>query len=218
MGKLILVRHGRTDLNRPGKEERLRAWKDIPLDSYGEQEAEETARQLAGHRINVIYSSDLLRARQTAEALQRVSGARVVHSPHLRPWNLGTLAGKKVHDIIPTLERLNRKLSERAPGGESFDEFYERYARQIEEILAVAESSAGCVAAVTHGRNFMALPTILEKGDRSRIPVMSPVSTAGVFMVEKHANAWRIASNHSNGNGHDNPRPDPPPTFIPTSS
>ena len=55
MGKLILIRHGRTDLNRPGKEERLRAWKDIPLDSCGMQEAEETARQLADQRINVIY-------------------------------------------------------------------------------------------------------------------------------------------------------------------
>ena len=218
MGELILIRHGRTDLNRPGKEERLRAWKDIPLDSYGMLEAEETARQLAGHRINLIYSSDLLRARQTAEALQRVSGARVVHSPDLRPWNLGSLAGQKVHDIIPILQRLNRQLNEKAPGGESFDDFYERYSRQIEEILAVAESSSGCVAAVTHGRNFMALPTILEKGDRSNIPVMSPVSTAGVFMVEKHADAWRIGSNHSNGNGHDSLPVDPPPTFVPSSS
>jgi len=218
MGKLILIRHGRTDLNRPGKEERLRAWKDIPLDSCGMQEAEETARQLADQRINVIYSSDLLRARQTAEALQRVSGARIVHSSHLRPWNLGTLAGQLVHDIIPTLERLNAQLNEKAPGGESFDEFYERYSRQIEEILTVAEGSSGCVAAVTHGRNFMALPTILEKGDRRHIPVMSPVSTAGVFMVEKHADAWKIANNHSSGNGHEGLRLDPPPTFVPTSS
>jgi probable phosphoglycerate mutase len=218
MGKLILIRHGRTDLNRPGKQERLRAWKDIPLDSCGMQEAEDTARQLAGHRIHVIYSSDLLRARQTAEALQRVSGARIVHSSHLRPWNLGTLAGELVHDIIPILQRLNRQLNEKAPGGESFDEFYERYSRQIEEILAVAESSSGYVAAVTHGRNFMALPTILEKGDRSNIPVMSPVSTAGVYMVEKHASAWRIASNHANGSGHDSLPPQQAPTFIPTSS
>lgn len=218
MGKLILVRHGRTDLNRPGKEERLRAWKDIPLDNYGMQEAEETARLLSSHRINLIYSSDLLRARQTADALQRVSGARIVHSPHLRPWNLGALAGELVHDIIPILQRLNRQLNEKAPGGESFDDFYERYSKQIEEILAVAEGSSGCVAAVTHGRNFMALPTILEKGDRSCIPVMSPVSTAGVFMVEKHGDAWRIASSHSVGDGHGNFRPDPPPTFVPSSS
>lgn len=218
MGKLILIRHGRTDLNRPGKEERLRAWRDIPLDSYGLQEAEETARQLAGQPISVIYSSDLLRARQTAQALQNVCGARIVHTPHLRPWNLGTLAGQLVHDIIPILERLNRQLNERAPEGESFDEFYERYARQIDEMLTVAEGSSGCVAAVTHGRNFMALPTILEKGDRSCIPVMSPVSTAGVFMVEKHGGVWRVAKNDSAGNGPENPLSDPPATFVPTSS
>lgn len=218
MGKMIMIRHGRTELNRPGKEERLRAWRDIPLDSYGMQEAEETARQLAGQPISVIYSSDLLRARQTAEAVQRVSGARIVHTSHLRPWNLGTLAGQLVHDIIPILQRLNEQLSEKAPGGESFDEFYERYSRQIAEILEVAERSSGCVAAVTHGRNFMALPTILEKGDRAHIPVMSPVSTAGVFMVEKQDGQWRIAKSSSDGAGQGTLPLDPPPTFVPSSS
>jgi len=218
MAKLILIRHGRTELNRPGKEERLRAWRDIPLDSYGLQEAEDTARQLAGEPIGVIYCSDLLRARQTAEAVQRVCGARIVHTSHLRPWNLGELAGQLVHDIIPILKRLNERLSEKAPGGESFDEFYERYSRQIFEILEVAERSSGCVAAVTHGRNFMALPTILENGDRAHIPVMSPVTTAGVFMVEKRGDRWSITNHPAPDPAQATLPPDLAPTFVPSNS
>jgi broad specificity phosphatase PhoE len=194
MGKLILVRHGRTELNRPGREERLRAWRDIPLDSCGLEEAEDTARQLIGHPVDVIYSSDLIRARQTAEAIQRVTKAPIVPTGNLRPWNLGLLAGERVQDIIPILERLNRDLSEKPPGGESFDEFYERYERQLHELLHLAELSSQCVVAVTHGRNFMALPAILDGSDRTHIPVMSPVQTAGAMMIEKRADKWQIAT------------------------
>jgi broad specificity phosphatase PhoE len=193
MGKLILVRHGRTDLNRPGREERLRAWKDIPLDECGMQEAKDTAQQLAGLSVEIIYSSDLVRARQTAEAIQRVVKAPIVTTQNLRPWNLGKLAGQVVQDIIPILERLNRDLTEKAPAGESFNEFYERYERQVRELLQVANVSSSHVVAVTHGRNFMALPAILDGGDRTHIPVMSPVQTAGAMVVEKHAAEWRIA-------------------------
>ena len=71
MGKLILVSRGHTSLNSPGADERLRAWLDIPLDDKGKQEAVETSETLKGRPIEVIYCSDLRRARQTAEILRR---------------------------------------------------------------------------------------------------------------------------------------------------
>jgi 2,3-bisphosphoglycerate-dependent phosphoglycerate mutase len=71
MGKLILVRHGHTALNVPGKDERLRGWLDLPLDNQGLQEAADLAKRLADYPVEVIYSSDLRRARQTAELLRR---------------------------------------------------------------------------------------------------------------------------------------------------
>ena len=67
MGKLILVRHGHTPLNGHGKDERLRAWLDIPLDDQGMREGEEIAEKLSHLDVTGIYSSDLRRARQTAE-------------------------------------------------------------------------------------------------------------------------------------------------------
>jgi broad specificity phosphatase PhoE len=199
MGKLILVRHGRTHFNQPGKEERLRAWKDIPLDDCGLEEAEETAQQFIGCPVSIIYCSDLIRARQTAEALHRVTKAPIVPTVALRPWNLGALTGRRVQEIIPILESLNRRLSEKAPGGESFDEFYERYSKQLHTLLQIAERLPDAVVAVTHGRNLMALPTILGGGRRTQIPVMCGVPTAGMLVVEQQANAWGITGSHVNG-------------------
>jgi broad specificity phosphatase PhoE len=104
-----------------------------------------------------------------------------------------------VQEIIPILESLNRHLCEKAPGGESFDEFYERYSKQLHSLLQIAERLADAVVVVTHGRNLMALPTILGGGERTRIPVMCVVPTAGVLVVEQQANAWGITGSRVNG-------------------
>ena len=61
MGKLILVRHGHTALNKPGEDERLRAWLDVPLDETGMREVVDTAEKLHGYPIEAIYCSDLKR-------------------------------------------------------------------------------------------------------------------------------------------------------------
>jgi probable phosphoglycerate mutase len=119
MGKLILVRHGKTVLNSLDSEERLRGWMDVPLDEQGLREAEETAQRLAQHPVEHIYSSDLYRARQTAEAAVRMTLAPVEHTSDLRPWNLGTLAGQRVKDILPILKQLELDPELPAPGGES---------------------------------------------------------------------------------------------------
>ena len=88
MGKLILGRHRHTPLNSPGADERLRAWLDVPLDEQGLREAAETAKRLTNYPIEVIYCSDLRRARQTAEVLRRRVKAPVTATKELRPWNL----------------------------------------------------------------------------------------------------------------------------------
>jgi 2,3-bisphosphoglycerate-dependent phosphoglycerate mutase len=94
MGKLILVRHGHTCLNVPGRDERLRGWLDLPLDDQGLKEAAETGERLANYPVEAIYSSDLRRARQTAEVLRRRTHApRVTTTKELRPWNLGVFCG-----------------------------------------------------------------------------------------------------------------------------
>ena len=192
MGKLILVRHGHTSLNVPGRDERLRGWLDIPLDEQGLQEAVETADRLVGYPVQAIYSSDLRRARQTAEMLRRRTHARVTHATELRPWNLGVFCGQRVHDIIPFLNLLNRHPDMPAPSGESFYQFYGRYSRRLSELMNLALQSPGYVVAVTHVRNLLATQTILEHGDRDRVPVRGGPSTGALTIVEQVDGIWRM--------------------------
>jgi probable phosphoglycerate mutase len=192
MAKLILVRHGKTVLNSADGAERLRGWMDIPLDEQGLREAEETAQRVAQHPVAHIYSSDLYRARQTAEAVVRATLAPIVHTSGLRPWNLGTLAGQRVKDILPTLRQLELDPALPAPGGESFLEFCDRYSRKLKQLLAIAARSTECIVAVTHVRNLLAAPTLLRGGDRSHIPVQGGPKTGSLVWVENNGKQWDL--------------------------
>jgi broad specificity phosphatase PhoE len=193
MGKLILVRHGHTSLNSPGDDERLRAWLDVPLDEKGLREAAETAEKLTRYSINVIYCSDLRRARQTAAVLRRRTKATsVVATNELRPWNLGAFGGQRVRDVLPFLNLLNQHPDLPAPSGESFYQFYGRYSHRLMQLLNLADASRGYVLAVTHVRNLLAATSIIEGGDRDRVPVRGGLSTGEITIVEKLEGKWTM--------------------------
>jgi|ERR1017187_5180 broad specificity phosphatase PhoE len=193
MGKLILVRHGHTPLNRPGADERLRSWLDVPLDDKGMEEVAKTAEILTRYPVDVIYCSDLRRARQSAEVVRRRVKAPVIASNELRPWNLGAFGGQRVKDILPFLNLLNQHPDLPAPSGESFYQFYGRYSHRLRELLGLADSSDGCVLAVTHVRNLLAAATIIEGGDKNKVPVKGGPSTGTISVVEKIEGRWKIS-------------------------
>jgi broad specificity phosphatase PhoE len=189
---LILIRHGKTVLNSFDSEERLRGWMDVPLDEQGIAEAHATAQSLRKHRVSLIYCSDLSRARQTAQAVAQATGAPIVYTPELRPWNVGSLAGQRVKDILPQLQELESNPALPAPDGESFIQFYERYERRLQELLLVASSTREHIVAITHVRNLLATPTILQGGDKTRIPVHGGPKTSALVWVEKNGSGWTL--------------------------
>ena len=77
----MLWRHGQTTWNR---EHRFQGQTDIPLDEVGAAQAEQAARQLAALRPGALFSSDLVRAQQTAAPLSRLTGLPVSLDKDLR--------------------------------------------------------------------------------------------------------------------------------------
>lgn len=165
---------------------------DVPLDLQGLTEAQTVSLRVSEYPVERIYSSDLYRAQQTADAVVQATGAPIVHTPDLRPWNLGSLAGQRVQDILPTLLELESDVTVCAPEGESFLQFYERYSRKLNELLAIAARSSKCIVAVTHVRNLLATPTILHGGDLTKIPVRGGPRTSSLVWVEKNGKGWKL--------------------------
>ncbi len=92
MTELLLVRHGETAWN---AERRWQGHADVPLNERGRAQALTLAEELAGDgRVDVVYASDLARARETAEILARRLGVELVLDPDLREIDVGSREGR----------------------------------------------------------------------------------------------------------------------------
>jgi 2,3-bisphosphoglycerate-dependent phosphoglycerate mutase len=152
MTELIVIRHGETDWNR---QLRFQGQIDVPLNAVGEQQARRLAERLQSERVDVVLSSDLQRARATAEAAAPGWQLPVWVEPLWREQAFGVLEGLDV----PTIQARHAELWAQwvrheadyalPDGGESNTHFHARVLRALQ---ATAQAHAGrTVAVFTHG-------------------------------------------------------------------
>ncbi len=150
--RLCLVRHGETAWN---AERRLQGHLDIPLNENGERQAESTCDALAPLRFDAIYSSDLSRARATAEPAARRLGSTPKPLPGLRERHYGVFQGLTYEQARQQHPEAYALFEQRDPdftfpgGGESLAGFQSRV---INTLQAIAQAHRGeQILVVTHG-------------------------------------------------------------------
>jgi broad specificity phosphatase PhoE len=145
---VLLVRHGATEWN---IEKRAQGQSDIPLNDLGRSQAREVAAALSGLDLAAIYSSDLARARDTAEAIARVHGLEVTTDAAFREIDQGDWTG--LTDV-----EIRRRWPDRwgvlrhhiaRPRGESPDDVCRRALGGLRRV--VTEHPEGVVVVVSHG-------------------------------------------------------------------
>jgi isoleucyl-tRNA synthetase/bisphosphoglycerate-dependent phosphoglycerate mutase len=95
---LTLVRHGETDWNKLNK---IKGHEDIPLNEKGKEEAQKLAQQLKNKKYDVVISSDLSRASETAEIIAKELGIPHEHKLEiLRERNIGSWTGRLMKDVL----------------------------------------------------------------------------------------------------------------------
>ena len=151
MTELLLIRHGETDGNREG---RFQGQSDVPLNDAGHRQAQRLAARLAGEAHDALFTSDLLRARQTAAPLAAAWARAPGALAGLREQNFGLLEGLDAATIQarhPVLWQgwLQQDADFAVPGGESQRQFYTRV---LAAVHALAADHAGRrLVLVTHG-------------------------------------------------------------------
>ena len=151
MSRLLLVRHGDTELN---SAERYWGSTDVKLSDAGFRQAEMLRDRLATERIDVIYSSNLRRASATAQIIASSHRLDIITCAELREIDFGELEGltfNEISQLYPEVTELwlQRSPGLKYPGGESVDELTSRVSQFVgrlenhapqETILIVAHS------------------------------------------------------------------------------
>lgn len=156
--RLLVARHGVTQHNLDG---RITGQTDAPLSALGLRQSEALATRLASVRFGAIVSSDLARARQTAEAIARHTGQPIIFDPGLREISMGAWEGREYREVqreqADLLARVETDASGEAsaPGGESWVRFsarvhqaLDRWYRRFPQESVLWVSHGGVVSAL----------------------------------------------------------------------
>jgi probable phosphoglycerate mutase len=151
MAVIYHVEHGDTEYDAQDKAQGLI---DSGLNDAGRRQARAAGRLLKGRGIECIYSSPMLRARQTAGIIAKIIGAKVIVRKKLKPVDIGTLAGKKNTTVKPYLEFFSSRPTLAFPDGEKFGEWYD--GARKEWIHQFADHDP-VIAVVSHTRDWQLL-------------------------------------------------------------
>lgn len=149
--RICFIRHGETDWN---VEKRIQGQIDIPLNETGRAQALAMAFSAAHHSLDAIYSSDLMRARDTANMLAERRGLDVKILPPLRERHFGIFQGLTAAEGKVQQPEAHARYLARDPDydfvtGESM---HSLAARVETAVQAMTQHHAGqTIAAVTHG-------------------------------------------------------------------
>ncbi len=146
---LIFLRHGQSLGNATRS---LLGHTDLGLSELGYKQAKLAARSVAGRKIDKIYSSDLIRAVQTAEPSAKALGLEVHSTPDFREIYLGDWEGVScealaaANDPIYLIDFKDRFGYFRAPGGESAEELGLRIYKMAEKYAVENEGKTLLIA------------------------------------------------------------------------
>jgi len=189
--KLCLVRHGETAWN---AEHRVQGQLDVPLNAIGQAQAQAAAKVLSQEKFDAIYSSDLCRARQTAQPVAGFLAKEILLERDLRERHYGIFERLTYAEVKERYPEDYARFDAREPDyafrtGESLRDFSARSITVISRIVKQHEGQS--ILVFTHGG-------VLDKLYRfvTGLPLSAQrdfgIPNAGLNRIEVTPAGWRI--------------------------
>ena len=187
--RVLLVRHGQSEGNAEG---RFGGHTPTPLSQRGRLQAEATARTLAAENINAIYSSDLLRAVETAMPLARLTNLEVEKTGAFRERNVGVMEGLTFEEAAEQHPEqygalIRRDFHHVLLGGESYRQMLERAARKLDRVIKQHEGGRIAVFSHTGTICILALHLMGALDSPELKPVWIATANCGISRFELRA-------------------------------
>jgi broad specificity phosphatase PhoE len=183
---LLLARHGESDWNRS---KRWQGFADRPLTDLGRRQAVELAARLGDTELDAVYSSDLRRARGTADAVARSKGLEVRTTRDLREVDVGSWSGLTRAEAEAQFPEAYGRWLQGGEGwddGETYEELGERVVRAIRKIAKQHEGER--VLVVAHGGTIRAIHAAalgVDVHTYRRIQRVEPNATLSAVCVDE---------------------------------
>ncbi|MEO9327431.1 histidine phosphatase family protein [Gordonia aurantiaca] len=202
--RLILLRHGQTEYNASS---RMQGQLDTDLSELGVRQANSAAIALAKRQPKAIWSSDLKRARDTAEALAQRTGLTVRTDVRLRETHLGEWQGMTHHEVDAVMPGARVVWRDDAtwtpPGGESRVDVANRSIPLVDELIelfpdwGVGDNPEAPVVLVAHGGVIAAMTAALLRLPVDNWPVFGGLANTSWVQLSGHgvpgaAPRWRL--------------------------
>jgi len=195
--RVLLWRHGQTDWNMVN---RFQGHSDIPLNDVGRYQVQHAAKILAGMNPSSIISSDLGRARETAEALADLVGLTVTPFEDLRETNGGLWEGKtgaenRAEDFQNFIRWIDGDDNPAGTTGEKRSEVAARAVGVINEVLEGKSDQLLVVA--THGGTARCILGQLLQLPLSHWGVIGGLSNASWSILERNPRQWNLIEHNA---------------------
>ena len=180
--EIILIRHGETEWN---SQKRMQGHSNSDLSSVGQAQIQALGQWMKNVPFDLIYSSDSLRAKQTAEAITQFSGHELQFDQRLREKNLGVFEGltsEEARERHPEVFRLFKTAGSKyvIDEGESTQQLQDRALEIVNEIRIKHPEEH--VLLVTHG-GFIRVVMKHSLGLSLETPTRFLIRNTGVFRL-----------------------------------
>lgn len=177
---IYLVRHGADDNSKRG------GWSNHSLTDEGLKQSKKLAQRFNDNKCNaeIIFSSDLLRAKQTAEVLAKNLNLDIEYISDFREVNNGDLAGMDndaADKLYPNLYWRKLEWEQHYPNGENPKEFYERINTAWDKLISSNHKS---IILVTHGGVINVIMHLVNGVEYSNKNNTYKVGTADYIEIE----------------------------------
>lgn len=187
---LTLIRHGPTEWNAL---DRFQGRSDIPLSPVGHTTARAIASALHDEEIDKIYSSDLLRALETARIIADARGVQIIADPRLREFDFGRWEGLTWDEIVASEPGAGGRAPTSArfyapEGGETFAQVRRRVESFLGDVRA--DDFDARVVVVTHAgplHAFLSVLGLTKPGPAAELDRFSPGSITRVALGDRRA-------------------------------
>jgi broad specificity phosphatase PhoE len=190
---VYLIRHGETEWNITG---RWQGILDVQLNEVGREQAQKLAEEAKNTGIEAIYSSDLSRAAETAQALAAPLGLTPILDLRLRELDIGVFQGLKEAEIKQKYPEefaafLANPLEYRLPEGESRMDLQARVFALWKELLSSSQHQT--IALVSHNGTLKMLLSALfpEKTDFFQ---SHSIPNATLDLLKRFEDGWHLES------------------------